>query len=94
MIFIRREYGTELCNFKAWGGGKDTLNALTHEQIHKLDELLNEWYPDYIGERELNNLLWDERNYIADLLGFADFDELVNNNKQRGFCGTRERQHK
>ena len=78
MIMIKREYGTHLRYFKAWGGAKDTLNQLSDEQIDKLDEILTGWYnKEPIEERELNNFLWEERDYIAELLGFTDFDELL-----------------
>ena len=81
MILVKKEYETDLHGFKAWSGGKDTLNELTFEQVESIDEMLSEWHSDGIDETELNDFLWFERDYIAELLGYSDFDELMEHNK-------------
>ncbi len=82
MILIKREYETNLHTFEAWQGGKDTLYELTLAQIDQLETIISEMFEDGIDETHLNDFLWFERDCIAGLLGFADFDELMNENRK------------
>lgn len=74
-------YELDLKNFKAWSGAVDTLNTLTYDQIEQLEGML----PDILGEEAdetaLNDLLWFETDYIAETLGFKNWEHLerVNN---------------
>lgn len=63
-------------NFEAWSGGADTLCTLTHEQCEQLETIIDEAYPDGISETGLNDLLWFERDWIAEMLGFSDWEAL------------------
>lgn len=81
MILVTKEYETDLHSFEAWSGGKDTLDDLTVEQIDQLEEFICELYSDGIDETHLNDFLWFERDYIAEMLGFEDYDELMNENE-------------
>lgn len=78
-MFIVR-YETDLHNFEAWSGGKDTMVELTLEQIEQLDDMFSDMFSEGIDETELNDFLWFERDYIAEILGYEDFDELMSNN--------------
>lgn len=74
-------YELDLYNFKAWSGGKDTLDVLTCEQANQLENELSDVYPDGLEETALNDVLWFERDWIAELLGFTSWEHLeaVNN---------------
>ena len=80
MFLVKIEYETDLNGFQAWLGAKDTLYDLTLEQIDLLSESISEMFPDGIEETQLNDFLWFERDYIAGLLGFSDYDELLDEN--------------
>ena len=69
-------YDLSLENFQAWSGGKDTLDGLSHSDCEKLEEHLNELYPDGMSDGELNDFLWFERDEIADLLGYRNADAM------------------
>ena len=82
MILVKKEYETDLHSFEAWSGGRDTLVELTFEQINQLDEAVSEMYSEGIDETELNDFLWFERDYIAEILGYENFDEIINRDKE------------
>jgi hypothetical protein len=65
-----------MCSFKAWSGGKDTLDVLTYEQANQLENELSDIYPDGLEETALNDILWFERDWIAELLGFNSWEHL------------------
>lgn len=74
----------DLYDFDAWSGGRDTLNVLTREQIEQLQPILEDAYPEGLEDTALNDLLWFERDWIAELLGFEDWEHLerVNNGEE------------
>ncbi len=77
-------YELDLISFKAWGGGKDTLDELTYKQVEQLENELADAYPEGLEETALNDILWFERDWIAEMLGFDDWEHLerVNNGEE------------
>lgn len=70
----------DLCNFEAWSGGKDTLDVLIEkgdcDAVECLIEEMNcEEPPTDTG---VNDFLWFERDFIAEHLGYSDWDEYEN----------------
>lgn len=67
-----------ICDFPAWSGGADTLRTI----IENGDgDILEEIFEDgfcYEGEvptaTEINDILWFERDVIANNMGYADWD--------------------
>ena len=66
----------ELRGFEFWSGARATAYALTWEQLDEVESILEELYPDGMTETELNDLFWFDDDYIAELLGFDDFEAL------------------
>lgn len=79
---ITQEKEIDLKDFEAWSGGKDTLIDLKEEEINFLQDFLESAFTDGMDEVELNDFLWFERDYIADLLGFNNFDEIIERNRE------------
>ena len=77
-------YELDLPSFKAWSGAEDTIRVLTYEQIRQLEDELSDVYPEGLEETALNDVLWFERDWIAELLGFDDWEHLerVNNGEE------------
>lgn len=73
-------YELDLHNFKAWSGGKDTLDDLSYDEIDTLNSMLEDAFVDdtEVSETTINDFLWFERNTIAEWLGYADYDCLIN----------------
>lgn len=69
-------------NFEAWSGGKDTMNDLSHSDCERLEQHIEELYPDGITDTKLNDLLWFERDEIAVLLGYRNYEALTNHDDE------------
>ena len=63
--------------FEAWSGGKDTLDTLReNNDCDAVECLIEECYPDGdISDTGINDFLWFERDFIAQHLGYSDWDE-------------------
>jgi hypothetical protein len=67
---------TNLQTFDAWSGGKDTKNTIIeNNKADEFDQLIEELYPDGIGETALNDLLWFEEEWILETLGISEEEE-------------------
>lgn len=64
--------------FEPWSGAVDTVNHLTSDQIDQLDSMLDDLFPEGCSETEFNDWLSFEDDYIAELLGFEDWEDLLN----------------
>ena len=66
----------DLRNFEGWSGGESTLATLSYDQIDTLQFILEDTYPEGIDETQLNDILRFETDWIAELLGFTDWECL------------------
>lgn len=80
---ITKEVSLE--NFEAWSGGKDTLNELTNSECKQLESQLEDLYPDGMDETQLNDILWFERDWVAECLGYKNWEHLERDHA--GECG-------
>lgn len=71
---------TSLDRFEAWSGGRDTLNTLIEKDLCDTLEahIENDIFINGSTDTELNDFLWFERDFIAELLGFRDWEDLEN----------------
>lgn len=65
-----------LQDFEGWSGAESTLAMLSYSQINTLQSILEDTYPEGIDETQLNDILRFETDWIAELLGFADWECL------------------
>lgn len=65
-----------LRDFEGWSGGESTLTTLSYDQIDTLQFILEDAYPEGIDETQLNDILRFETDWIAELLGFTDWECL------------------
>lgn len=71
-----------LREFPAWSGGKDTLEDLTLDEIEVIENFLNDMFEGRTPTAtEINDFLWFERDDIAVILGFSDYEDLLENRK-------------
>ena len=75
---------TTLEGFEAWSGGENTLEVLREKELcDRLEyHLENDIFPDGSTDTELNDFLWFERDFIAELLGFSDWKALENDGEE------------
>ncbi len=70
-----------LKDFEAWSGARDTLNELTESECEQLESVIEELNPDGIDETGLNDILWFENDWIAECLGYKDWEHLERSHK-------------
>lgn len=68
---------TSLERFEAWSGGKDTLDVLIEKgDCDEVESLIDElWCDGMPTDTDINDFLWFERDWIAERLGYEDWDE-------------------
>ena len=71
-----------ISNFEWWSGAKDTVKHLTYGEMERIEEILEDLFPDGIDETELNDLFWFEEDMIAEWLGYENFDEIMERYEQ------------
>ena len=66
-----------------WSGGADTIKDLTCEEIETVLDILETSLPEenIMTETELNDFFWFERATIAEWLGYNNYDEIIERNK-------------
>lgn len=63
MLTVKTEMHLE--DFRAWSGGADTLDMLIeHGLCDKLEEVIEDFFPEGMTDTELNDLLWFDRDNI------------------------------
>lgn len=67
-----------LRDFEFWSGAKDRAEYLTEKDLDIIESELELEYPDGMDETEVNDLFWLEEDYLAQILGYDSFEDLVN----------------
>lgn len=75
-MLVYKEVGSN--NINLWGEGYRTSTWLTDREVL---EYLEELYPEGIDEIELNDFFTFNRDNIAEILGYASWDELIEENE-------------
>ena len=64
---------TNLENFEAWSGAKDTKQTIIDNgKESEFESLIEELYPDGLTDTKLNDILWFESEWIFDNLGISE----------------------
>lgn len=72
-----------LTTFDFWGGAIYTVTHMTLEQLEQVEDFLEiDNQGEYYTKTEINDLFWFESDTIAQWLGYNNFDELEEHNKQ------------
>lgn len=66
-----------LRDFEFWSGAKETVKYLTDEELDTIEEILEDCYPDGMDETTINDFFWFEDETIAEWLGYANFEEIM-----------------
>ena len=66
-----------LIEFEFWAGAKDRVDYLTDRELEQLEKIFEELYPDGMDETQINDIFWFEEDWIAEMLGYSDFEELM-----------------
>lgn len=66
-----------LRDFEFWCGAKYTAEHMTDDDFDTIESILEDMYPDGMDETLINDLFWFEEDWIAEMLGYENFEELV-----------------
>lgn len=69
-----------LRDFEFWAGAKETVALLTYSDIDTIEIFLEEMAADcevIWSETEINDFFWFQHDEIADILGYDDFDQII-----------------
>lgn len=70
-------YELDLENFHAWSGAVYTLDRIRNAGLCKmLEDVLDDCYPDGMGETELNDLLWFDADWCFHACGLRTEDDV------------------
>ena len=74
---------TSLENFEAWSGGRETLEVLIEKGLcDTVEAFLEEVLGEDISDTAINDVLWFERDTIADWCGFSSWEALENGEEE------------
>lgn len=75
----------EVCcksDFDFWSGAVATVEALTDREFETVISCIEDCYPEGITETELNDIFWFEQDWIAELLGYNDWEAFEEENAE------------
>ena len=74
---------TSLENFEAWSGGRDTLGVLIEKGLcDTVEACLEDILDGDVSDTYINDILWMERDMIAEWCGFASWEALENGEEE------------
>ena len=74
---------TSLENFEAWSGGRDTLEVLIDKGLcDTVEACLEEILDGDASDTYINDILWMERDMIAEWCGFSSWEALENGEEE------------
>ena len=82
---------TSLENFKAWSGGRDTLEVLIDKGLcDTVETCLEDILDGDSSDIYINDILWMERDMIAEWCGFSSWEALENGEEEETEKGEEE----
>ena len=74
---------TSLENFEAWSGGRDTLEVLIEKGLcDTVEACLEDILDGDSSDTTINDILWMERDMIAEWCGFSSWEALENGKEE------------
>ena len=66
-----------LAEFEFWPEARERTDYLTSDELNRIEQILEQLYPEGLSEDELNVLFWLEEDTIAEWLGFDSFAQIM-----------------
>lgn len=70
-----------LCHFDFWAGARQTVEELSYSEIDEIEQYLESLDVEWT-DTDINDFFWFERDTIAEILGYDDFDEILEENRR------------
>lgn len=69
----------KLRDFKFWSGAANTRMYLTDDEVDIIEAVLDDMPQDKpMTATEINDIFWFETDWIAEVLGYEDWDTMFN----------------
>lgn len=69
-----------ITEFEPWSGAVRIYEELNNPQLEQLDRILEDAYPEGMTDTQFNDLLWHDSDWVAELLGFRNWEHLERTN--------------
>lgn len=66
-----------LRDFEFWSGAVDTVKYLTDDELDTIESILENMHPEGMDETDINDIFWFEDDWIAEMLGYKNFEEIM-----------------
>lgn len=67
-----------LRDFEFWSGAKDRVKYLSMSDLDRIEFVLEEiYFETEIEDTTINDIFWFEEDWIAEILGYSNFEELM-----------------
>ena len=66
-----------LRDFEFWSGAVDTVKYLTDDELDTIESILEDMHPEGMDETDINDIFWFEDDWIAEMLGYKNFEEIM-----------------
>lgn len=66
-----------LAEFEFWPEARERTDYLSSDELNRIEQILEQLYPEGLSEDELNVLFWLEDATIAEWLGHESFAEIM-----------------
>lgn len=73
MLLIKEE---ALKNLEYWSGARAITDHLTEEEFDKIEEVLNDLYPNGLTMTEVNDIFWFDDDFICEIIGYPSFEDF------------------
>lgn len=70
-----------LAEFDFWPEARERADYLTSDELNRIEQILEQLYPEGLSADELNVLFWLEDTTIAEWLGFDSFAQIMERDK-------------
>ena len=82
-------YNVSVRSFSFWGDAINTRCVLSDEQCDMVEMVLRNEYGDAISAYTLNDIFEYDRDYIANIVGYASFRDLLESDDEQAVAPER-----
>lgn len=66
-----------------WQGAIEVLEHLSDDEVNQVLDYLAEVNPNGMDMGALNDFIWNEKDEVARILGYEDFDKIIDREDER-----------
>jgi len=67
----------QLAKFEFWPEARERTDFLSSDVLNRIEQILEQLYPEGLNEDEINSIFWLEEGLIAEWLGYESFAQIM-----------------